>query len=47
MTTEPDGADFISLEVTHQGRTITVQMTPEIRDLISRQGWQAFVTRIP
>jgi len=47
MRTEPDGADYISLEVTYQGQTITVQMTPEVRDLIVRQGWQAFNTRIP
>jgi hypothetical protein len=47
MSTEPDGADYISLEVTYQGQTITVRMTSEVRDLIARQGWDAFNTRIP
>lgn len=47
MSTEPDGADYITLEVTYHGQTIAVRMSPEIRDLIIRQGWSAFNTRIP
>jgi hypothetical protein len=47
MTTEPDGSDFISLEVTYQGHTVRIHMTPETRDLIARQGWSAFAIRTP
>jgi hypothetical protein len=47
MITEQDGSAQMTLEVTHRGRTVCIEITPETRDLLRREGWYAFVTETP
>lgn len=40
---EDDGSDELTLEVTNAGKTFTLVLDDEARELIGREGWTAFV----